>query len=63
MAKEVLNITGMTCASCARAVERSVNRIEGYNLQLKPCNGKLSVEFDESKTDVNGIKEAVKSRL
>lgn len=61
MAKEVLNITGMTCASCARAVERSVNRIEGVqSAVVNLATEKLSVEFDESKTDVNGIKEAVK---
>ena len=61
MAKEVLNITGMTCASCARAVERSVNRIEGVqSAVVNLATEKLSIEFDESKTDVNGIKEAVK---
>ncbi|HOL13848.1 MAG TPA: heavy metal-associated domain-containing protein, partial [Bacillota bacterium] len=29
MKKETLNITGMTCAACANAVERSVRKLEG----------------------------------
>ncbi|MGI6085266.1 MAG: heavy metal translocating P-type ATPase [Acetivibrionales bacterium] len=60
MAKETLDITGMTCASCAKAVERSVNKVEGIsNANVNIATEKLTVEFDEEKTDVNKIKEAV----
>lgn len=31
MTKETLGITGMTCASCAKAVERSVRKVDGIN--------------------------------
>ena len=60
MAKSTLNITGMTCAACARAVERSVAKLDGIqaanvNLAIE----KLSVEYDESKVDISKIIEAV----
>ena len=60
MAKSILNITGMTCAACARAVERSVAKLDGIkaanvNLAIE----KLSVEYDESKVDISKIIEAV----
>ena len=61
MAKEILGITGMTCASCAKAVERSVSKIEGIDsANVNIATEKLTVEFDDSKTDVIKIKEAVK---
>lgn len=58
--KTTLNITGMTCASCANAVERSVKKLEGIeqanvNLAIET----LAVEFDESVVDLSDIKSAV----
>ena len=61
MKKASLTVTGMTCASCARAVERTVSKIEGVcysNVNL--ATEKLSVEFDENKTSMDEIKEAIK---
>jgi len=61
VARETFNITGMTCASCARAVERSVSRLEGVqSASVNLATEKLSVEFDEGRTDADQIKEAVK---
>ena len=34
MKKETLGITGMTCASCARAVERNVRKVDGIVMQI-----------------------------
>ncbi|MGE5633065.1 MAG: heavy metal translocating P-type ATPase [Caulobacteraceae bacterium] len=61
MKKEVLNITGMTCASCAKAVERGVGKVAGVNVaNVNFATEKLTVEFDESKADIEKVKEAVK---
>ncbi|HHV98751.1 MAG TPA: heavy metal translocating P-type ATPase [Clostridiaceae bacterium] len=61
MKKDTLKISGMTCASCANAVERSVRKIEGViNAGVNFATEKLSVEYDESKTNVEDIKAAVK---
>ncbi|NLO81488.1 MAG: heavy metal translocating P-type ATPase [Clostridiales bacterium] len=60
MTKETFNITGMTCASCARAVERSVSKVEGVqSAAVNLATERLAVEFDESKADIDKIKEAV----
>jgi Cu+-exporting ATPase len=61
MKKEVLNITGMTCAACARAVERYVGRVEGVNAaSVNFATEKLNVEYDESMADITQVIEAVK---
>jgi len=61
MAKKIMNITGMTCAACARAVERSVSKLDGVqSANVNLATEKLTVEFDESRVDVDRIKEAVK---
>jgi Cu+-exporting ATPase len=61
MMKQTLGITGMTCASCAKAVERSVGKVKGvHSASVNFALEKLSVEFDEGTTDINEIKEAIK---
>lgn len=61
MKKVTLGITGMTCASCARAVERSVGKIDGvHQSNVNLASEKLIVEFDESRTDIERVREAVK---
>ncbi|HHU90520.1 MAG TPA: heavy metal translocating P-type ATPase [Clostridiaceae bacterium] len=60
MKKETLGITGMTCASCARAVERNVRKVDGISdANINLATEKLTVEFDDTKTDIEKIKESV----
>lgn len=57
---EMVNIIGMTCSSCAQAVERSVSKVEGVNkASVNFATEKLNVEFDESLTNIESIKKAV----
>jgi len=61
MKKKVLSVTGMTCTSCARAIEKSVSKVEGVtNVSVNFATEKLIVEFDESKASIEKIREAVK---
>lgn len=61
MEKQTFNITGMTCASCAKAIERGVSKVEGvHSATVNFATEKLSVEFDETKANIEKIKEAVK---
>lgn len=60
MKNEILIITGMTCSACVRAVEKAVSSVDG----VEKCNvniatEKLTVDFNESKTDIDKIKAAV----
>lgn len=60
MEKKTLSVTGMTCASCARAIEKSVSKVEGvHQASVNFALEKLTVEFDESKASIEKIKEAV----
>jgi len=60
MKKVTLGITGMTCASCAKAVERSVRKIDGIiAADVNIATEKLTVEFDDTKTDLGKIRDAV----
>jgi Cu+-exporting ATPase len=57
---EVMNIIGMTCSSCAQAVERSVSKVEGViKASVNFATEKLNVEFDDSMTNIDDIKKAV----
>jgi Cu+-exporting ATPase len=59
--KDTFNITGMTCASCAKAVERGVRKVEGIqSANVNLATEKLFVEYDEGKADLEKIKDAVK---
>lgn len=61
MAQETLKINGMTCASCAKAVEKSVGKIKGVkSANVNFATEKLNVEFDDSSVSMDDIKKAVK---
>lgn len=50
----------MTCVSCASAVERYVGKLDGVqSANVNFATEKLSVEYDENKSDLDKIKEAV----
>lgn len=60
MQKKTLSVTGMSCAACAKAIEKSVNKVEGVShASVNFASEKLIVEFDESKANVEKVKEAV----
>jgi len=61
MQQKVLKIKGMSCASCARAVENSVGKLNGVvSAAVNLVSEKLDVKFDENVTDIADIIEAVK---
>ncbi|VDN49276.1 copper [Cu(I)] transporter ATPase [Petrocella atlantisensis] len=56
-----ISITGMTCASCANAVERSVAKLDGISLAaVNFATEKLTYDYDTDKVDVEQIKDAIK---
>ena len=60
MANKTLKIEGMTCASCANAVERVTKKLDGVSeSSVNLATEKLSISFDETKTNVEDIKAAV----
>ena len=57
---KILKIEGMTCAACAKAVERVSRKLEGvYEANVNIATEKLSIAFDASKVNVQDIKKAI----
>ncbi len=60
MANKSLTIAGMTCASCAKAVERATKKIEGVTeSNVNFATEKLNISFDEAKATLGDIQAAV----
>ncbi len=61
MEKKTFTVSGMTCASCVRAVERSVNKLEGtINANVNLATEKLTVEYNDETLNVDDIIRSVK---
>ncbi len=57
----VIGIGGMTCASCAKAVERAVKKLDGiFEAEVNIATENLRVEYDPSTARLSMIKEAIK---
>lgn len=55
-------VSGMYCASCPFTVKSAVERVkgvQGVNVNSKGNTGTVKVQFDQSKTDLNKIKQSV----
>ena len=51
MKQEQYNISGMSCAACSSSVQRVVSRLQGVeSCDVNLITGKMTVNFDESKT-------------
>ncbi|KEJ00688.1 ATPase [Clostridium botulinum A2B7 92] len=55
-----LKIEGMTCAACAKAVERVSRKLDGVqDANVNIATEKLDITFDKSKVSINDIKIAI----
>lgn len=60
MKTEQLKITGMTCAACAKAVEKAVVKLEGISkASVNFATEKLHLEYDDAMVSTELIKTAV----
>jgi len=60
MESRVLNIRGMTCATCAQRIEKSVRKLSGVaQASVNLAGEKLFVEYDGKNLQLNDIKDAV----
>ncbi len=60
--KEVsIPIEGMTCASCVRAVEKSINKLDGIEeVSINITTNKAYIKYDSAKARVSNIKQSIK---
>jgi Cu+-exporting ATPase len=60
MAAKSFKIEGMTCAACAKAVERATKKLEGVeDSSVNLATEKMNISFDEEKVTVEDIQKAV----
>ncbi|MGE5614447.1 MAG: heavy metal translocating P-type ATPase [Bacillota bacterium] len=60
MNRETVKISGMTCAACAKRIEKAVCKLEGVSqASVNFATEKLSVEYDSQKVSTDKIKEAI----
>ncbi len=60
MKTESLKITGMTCAACAKAIERVVGKLEGVEyVSVNFASEKVNVKYNPGLTRLSEIKQAV----
>jgi Cu+-exporting ATPase len=56
-----LPITGMTCASCANRIERSLNEVDGVTAAVNYATERASVEYDRATVAPEQLVDAVES--
>ncbi|MEG0260872.1 MAG: copper chaperone CopZ [Lysinibacillus sp.] len=55
-----LQVEGMSCGHCVKAVENGVGEINGVDsVNVTLDQGLVEVQFDASATNVNAIKEVI----
>jgi P-type Cu+ transporter len=59
-AKRILQIEGMTCAACAKRIEKVTSKLDGVlESNVNYATEKLSISFEPSKVRVSDIKQAI----
>ena len=60
MEKVTLNVEGMSCGHCVKAVEGSVGELNGVsNVKVNLENGTVDVEFNADTVTLDKIKETI----
>jgi len=60
MEKVTLQVSGMSCGHCVKAIEGSVEKLSGvHNVNVNLAEGKVEVEFEPSVVTLEAIKEEI----
>ena len=63
MENVVLNVQGMSCGHCVKAVEGCVAELQGINeVKVDLENAQVTVAFDTAKVAIETIKEAIEEQ-
>jgi copper chaperone len=63
MEKTTLQVTGMTCGHCEKAVKTALLNVEGVSdVSVSLKDGKVEVGYDSSKAPIVKLKEAVEDQ-
>ncbi|RFU70956.1 copper chaperone [Peribacillus saganii] len=60
MENVTLNVSGMSCGHCVKAIEGSVGELTGVQkVSVDLENGKVNIEFDSNAVTLDQIKETI----
>lgn len=60
MENVTLNVQGMSCGHCVKAVEGGVGELAGVEqVKVNLAEGLVDITFDEAKVSLNQIKETI----
>lgn len=60
MRSETIPVRGMTCAACARAIEKAVSKVDGVaSAQVNFATEKLAVSYDPEHARLSSVKKAI----
>lgn len=60
MENVTLNVSGMSCGHCVKAVEENVGKLNGVNsVKVDLESGKVEVAFESDKLSLDTIKETI----
>ncbi|GIO23605.1 copper chaperone CopZ [Oceanobacillus sp. J11TS1] len=63
MKNETIQVQGMSCGHCVKAVEGAVGGLDGVNtVNVHLEEGNVDVSFDESKVKLDTITEAIEDQ-
>jgi copper chaperone len=63
MKNTILNVQGMSCGHCVKAIEGSVGQLEGVNqVKVKLDEALVKVSFNESQVSLEKIKETIEDQ-
>ncbi|MGG3799177.1 copper chaperone CopZ [Metabacillus fastidiosus] len=55
-----LNVSGMSCGHCVKAIEGAVGKLEGVsNVEVHLETGKVDIAYEEEKVNLEEIKEVI----
>lgn len=60
MTNVTLNVKGMSCGHCVKAVEGSVGKLDGVSsVKVNLEDGTVAVDFNDGKVTLDAIKETI----
>lgn len=60
MATTTIGVQGMTCGGCVNSVTKALNSVAGVeDVKVSLENNQATVNYDDSKTSVEALKEAI----
>ncbi|MBN8200054.1 MULTISPECIES: copper chaperone CopZ [Bacillaceae] len=60
MEKVTLNVEGMSCGHCIKAIEGSVGELAGVsNVKVHLESGKVDVEYNSAEVSLDKVKETI----